>query len=107
MKLVNALFKEDPLQKELKKLGLTTDFLTVEVIAKAVHLFEEKSKDNLEEAYLKILIKQLEEKGSNCKKLKIMMALIEISKVCKYDICDIILNKKIKVFTKPSKFKHN
>lgn len=36
-----------------------------------------------------------------------MMTLIEISKVCKYDICDIILNKKIKVFTKPSKFKHN
>jgi hypothetical protein len=35
------------------------------------------------------------------------MVLIEISKVCKYDICDIILGKKIKVFTKPSKHKHN
>jgi hypothetical protein len=27
MKLVNALFKEDPLTKELKRLNLTTDSL--------------------------------------------------------------------------------
>lgn len=56
---------------------------------------------------LKALIRQLEDKGSSLRKLKVMMTLIEISKICKYDICDIILNKKIKVFTKPSKFKHN
>ena len=56
---------------------------------------------------LKMLIKQLEDKGSYSKKIKIMMVLIEISKISKYDICDIILNKKIKVFTKASKFKHN
>lgn len=72
-----------------------------------MRLFEEKSKEGQEEALLKALIRQLEEKGSSLRKLKVMMALIEISKVCKYDICDIILNKKIKVFTKPCKFKHN
>lgn len=36
-----------------------------------------------------------------------MIVLIEISKISKYDICDIILNKKMKVFTKAGKFKHN
>lgn len=54
-----------------------------------------------------MVIKQLEEKGSHAKKIKVMALLIEIAKVSKYDVCDIILNKKIKVFTKPSKFKHN
>lgn len=76
MKLVNALFKEDPLMKELKRLNLITDNLTVEVIGKAVKLFEDKCKENQEEAYLKVLIRQLEEKGSSSKKLKLMMALI-------------------------------
>jgi hypothetical protein len=36
-----------------------------------------------------------------------MSCLIEICKISKYDVCDIILNKKIKTFTKPSKHKHN
>jgi hypothetical protein len=36
-----------------------------------------------------------------------MSCLIEISKISKYDVCDIILNKKIKIFTKPTKFKYN
>jgi hypothetical protein len=64
-------------------------------------------KDNQEESMLKIIIKNLEEKGSYSKKVKIMIVLIEISKISKYDVCDIILNKKMKVFTKASKFKHN
>lgn len=54
-----------------------------------------------------MLIKHLEEKTAHSRKLKIMSALLEIAKISKYDVCDIILNKKIKVFTKPSKYKHN
>jgi hypothetical protein len=40
MKLVNALFKEDPLVKELKRMNLSTDSLEMEVISRAVILFE-------------------------------------------------------------------
>jgi hypothetical protein len=40
MKLVTALFKEDPLVKEMKRLNLTTDSLAAETIAKSVKLFE-------------------------------------------------------------------
>ena len=36
-----------------------------------------------------------------------MASIIEIAKISKYDICDIVLNKKIKTFSKPSKHKHN
>lgn len=36
-----------------------------------------------------------------------MATLIEMSKISKYDICDIILNKKMKTFTRPTKYKHN
>ena len=36
-----------------------------------------------------------------------MSTLIEMSKISKYDICDIILNKKMKTFTKATKYKHN
>ena len=36
-----------------------------------------------------------------------MSCLIEIAKISKYDICDIVLNKKIKTFTRPSKHKFN
>lgn len=36
-----------------------------------------------------------------------MSSLIEIAKISKYDVCDIILNKKMKTFSKPSKHKHN
>jgi hypothetical protein len=35
------------------------------------------------------------------------MLLLEISKLSKYDVSDIILNKKIKVFAKPGKTKPN
>lgn len=46
MKFVNALFKEDPLQKQLRKINLTTDTLTSDVIVKAIELFQQKTKDN-------------------------------------------------------------
>lgn len=48
MKLVNAFFKEDPIAKELKRLSISTDGLTVEVITKGVRFFEESSKDGRE-----------------------------------------------------------
>lgn len=53
------------------------------------------------------MIKQLDEKGASSKKFKIMLGLIEISKVTKYDICNIIVSKKIKMFSRPNRFKHN
>lgn len=39
MKLV-ALFKEDPILRELRKSHLTTDTLTAETIAKTIAIFE-------------------------------------------------------------------
>lgn len=39
MKLVNAIFKEDPILRELRKINLTTDTLTVDTIAKTVAIF--------------------------------------------------------------------
>ena len=59
MKLMSSLFKEDPLHKELKKIGVFTDQLSVKSISTAVELFREKIKANQEEHYLKIVIKQL------------------------------------------------
>jgi hypothetical protein len=48
MKLVNAFFKEDPVAKELKRLSISSDSLSVEVISKGVRFFEESSKDGRE-----------------------------------------------------------
>lgn len=48
MKLVSSIFKEDPFHKELRKIGLLSDSLAVEVIDTTVKVFEGKAKENLE-----------------------------------------------------------
>lgn len=48
-------------------------------------------------------MKIFEDKNSYTKKLKILCLLVQISKETKYDIGDILISKKLKVFTKPSK----
>ena len=39
------------------------------------------------------------------RKVKILVFWIEMCKVTKYDLADILMNKKIKVFTKAGSFK--
>lgn len=107
MKLVSSIFKEDPIHKELKKMGLLTDALSEQVIANCCEFFLKKTKEGEEEHFLKVAIKQLEEKTAYTRKLKVMSCLVEISKLSKYDICDIVLSKKIKTFSKATKHKHN
>ena len=48
------------------------------------------------------MLKALEEKGQITRKVKIMSLWIEMFKVTKYDLSDILMNKKLKVFTKTS-----
>ena len=48
------------------------------------------------------MLKALEEKGQITRKVKIMSLWIEMFKITKYDLSDILMNKKLKVFTKTS-----
>lgn len=59
MKLVTSMFKEDPIQKELKKLGLFCDGLGRLVIEATRELFLKRAGEGEEEHFLKVVIKQL------------------------------------------------
>lgn len=54
---------------------------------------------------IKNVLKLLEEKGQVFRKMKIMSLWIEMFKITKYDLSEIIMNKKLKVFTRTATFK--
>lgn len=45
-------------------------------------------------------MKLMQEKTTYARKLKLLCLLIQISKETKYDVADILINKKLKLFTK-------
>lgn len=47
----------------------------------------------------------MEEKNHIYRKIKVLILWTEIFKVTKYDLSDILLNKKLKIFTKTAPFK--
>jgi hypothetical protein len=61
----------------------------------------------LEEELIKNLIKCFDEKGNIEKKLKVLIVWVQIFKETKYDLSDIMANKKIKIFTKAGQGKTN
>ncbi len=104
-KIMNMFSTQDPIQKQLSKLGLYSDTLTEIVISKALVIFENKNNSVQEQAIIKNLIKNLENKGSVASKLKTISLLLQISKVTEFDISDIIMSRKMNIFRKISKLK--
>ena len=98
--MVSAFFKEDPLVKELKQAHLLTNSLTHSFLPQSLKTYQSWVDRGEEEGLIKQLLKVLEEKGHVMKKLKIMSLWIEMFKETKYDLSDIIMNKKLKIFTK-------
>ena len=79
---------------------MLNDTLTDRFLNRSYSLFQTKYLDE-EESFVKLLLKGLQEKNAVGKKIKIMILWIELSKSTKYDLSDILLSKKIKLFTKP------